>query len=137
MTEQAIELKNLTKKFSDFTAVEDPSLKLEQGDIFGFLGPTGVEKSTTIRMFRTLAQTTPGSAKAVDYDLIKDSAKVRENIRLVSGKMIMYEKFTAAENLRFFRKIYVIPKAEAGSNESTLEYVFLAVTGKEMCEPCP
>lgn len=110
MTEQAIELNNLTKKFGDFTAVDDLSLEVEHGEIFGFLGPNGAGKSTTIRMLCTLAQPTSGSAKVAGYDLIKDSAKVRENIGLVAEKMIMYDRLTAAENLRFFGKLYAIPK---------------------------
>ena len=110
MTEYAIELNNLTKKFGDFTAVDDLSLTVKEGEIFGFLGPNGAGKSTTIRMLCTLAQPTSGSAKVAGYDLIKDSARVRENIGLVAEKMIMYDRLTAAENLRFFGKLYAIPK---------------------------
>lgn len=110
MTEYAIEVKNLTKKFGDFTAVDDLSLTVKEGEIFGFLGPNGAGKSTTIRMLCTLAQPTSGSAKVAGYDLIKDSDKVRENIGLVAEKMIMYDRLTAAENLRFFGKLYAIPK---------------------------
>ena len=110
MTEYAIEVNNLTKKFGDFTAVNDLSLTVKKGEIFGFLGPNGAGKSTTIRMLCTLAQPTSGSAKVAGYDLIKDSARVRENIGLVAEKMIMYDRLTAAENLRFFGKLYEIPK---------------------------
>lgn len=110
MTKKAIELNKLTKKFGDFTAVDDLSLNVKEGEIFGFLGPNGAGKSTTIRVLCTLAQPTSGSAKVAGYDLIKDSAKVRQNIGLVAEKMIMYDRLTAAENLRFFGKLYAIPK---------------------------
>ncbi len=110
MTEYAIELNNLTKKFGDFTAVDDLSLHVKKGEIFGFLGPNGAGKSTTIRMLCTLAKPTSGSATIAGYDLIKDSSDVRENIGLVAEKMIMYDSLTAAENLRFFGKLYAIPK---------------------------
>jgi ABC-2 type transport system ATP-binding protein len=110
MTNYAIEVKNLTKKFGDFTAVDNLSLNVKNNEIFGFLGPNGAGKSTTIRMLCTLAQPTSGSAKIAGYDLIKDSAQVRENIGLVAEKMIMYDRLTAAENLRFFGKLYAIPK---------------------------
>lgn len=110
MTKNAIELNKLTKKFGDFTAVDNLSLNVKEGEIFGFLGPNGAGKSTTIRVLCTLAQPTSGSAKIAGYDLIKDSAKVRENIGLVAEKMIMYDRLTAAENLRFFGKLYDIPK---------------------------
>ena len=110
MTEYAIELNKLTKKFGDFTAVDDLSLQVKEGEIFGFLGPNGAGKSTTIRMLCTLAVPTSGSAKIAGYDLVKDSSKVRENIGLVAEKMIMYDNLTAAENLRFFGKLYAISK---------------------------
>ena len=106
----AIELNNLTKKFGDFTAVDNLSLEVKEGEIFGFLGPNGAGKSTTIRMLCTLAVPTSGTAKIAGYDLIEDSSKVRENIGLVAEKMIMYDTLTAAENLRFFGKLYAIPK---------------------------
>jgi len=101
MTKNAIEIYNLTKKFGDFTAVDNLSLNVKEGEIFGFLGPNGAGKSTTIRVLCTLAQPTSGSAKIAGFDLVKDSAKVRENIELVAEKMIMYDRLTAAENLRF------------------------------------
>ncbi|MGZ7210212.1 MAG: ABC transporter ATP-binding protein, partial [Methanobacterium sp.] len=110
MTKNAIELNNLTKKFGDFTAVDNISLDVKEGEIFGFLGPNGAGKSTTIRVLCTLAQPTSGSATIADYDLINDSAKVREKIGLVAEKMIMYDRLTAVENLRFFGKLYSIPK---------------------------
>ncbi len=110
MTEHAIELNNLTKKFGDFTAVDDLSLNVEEGEIFGFLGPNGAGKSTTIRMLCTLAQPTSGSAQVAGFDLIKESDQVRQNIGLVAEKMIMYDRLTAAENLRFFGKLYSMPK---------------------------
>ena len=110
MTEYALELNNITKKFGDFTAVNDLSLRVERGEIFGFLGPNGAGKSTTIRMLCTLAKPTSGSALIAGYDLIKDPSKVREKIGLVAEKMIMYDDLTAAENLRFFGKLYKMPK---------------------------
>ena len=110
MTEYALELNNITKKFGDFTAVNDLSLRVERGEIFGFLGPNGAGKSTTIRMLCTLAKPTSGSALNAGYDLIKDPSKVREKIGLVAEKMIMYDDLTAAENLRFFGKLYKMPK---------------------------
>jgi len=110
MTINAIEVYNLTKKFKDFTAVDNLSLTVKEGEIFGFLGPNGAGKSTTIRMLCTLAQPTSGSAKVAGYDLIKDSDKIRQNIGLVAEKMIMYDRLTAAENLRFFGKLYDMPK---------------------------
>ena len=110
MSDYALEINNLTKKFDDFTAVDDLSLRVKKGEIFGFLGPNGAGKSTTIRMLCTLAKPTSGSAIIAGYDLMKNASKVREKIGLVAEKMIMYDDLTAAENLRFFGKLYKMPK---------------------------
>ena len=106
----AIEVRNLTKKFGNFTAVDDITFNVNDKEIFGFLGPNGAGKSTTIRVLCTLARPTAGEAKVNGYDLIKDANKVRSSIGLVSEKMIMYERLTAAENLRFFGHLYAMPK---------------------------
>ena len=109
MTENAIKMENLTKKFGDFTAVDNLSLDIKENEIFGFLGPNGAGKSTTIRMLCTLSNPTSGSAKIAGYDIMKYPAEVRKKIGLVAEKMIMYDTLTAAENLRFFGKLYRIP----------------------------
>ncbi|WP_424357332.1 ATP-binding cassette domain-containing protein [Methanocella sp. MCL-LM] len=106
----AIEVKGLTKKFGDFTAVDNISFEVKDREIFGFLGPNGAGKSTTIRMLCTLARPTGGDALVNGYDLVKQPVKVRESIGLVAEKMIMYEQLTAAENLRFFGNLYGMPK---------------------------
>jgi ABC-2 type transport system ATP-binding protein len=106
----AIEVQNLTKRFGDFTAVDDITFNVNDKEIFGFLGPNGAGKSTTIRMLCTLARPTAGDAKVNGYDLLKESTHVRESIGLVAEKMIMYDQLTAAENLRFFGNLYQMPK---------------------------
>jgi ABC-2 type transport system ATP-binding protein len=97
MTENAIEMENLTKKFGDFTAVDNISLDIKENEIFGFLGPNGAGKSTTIRMLCTLSNPTSGSARIAGYDIMKDPAEVRKKIGLVAEKMIMYDSLTAAQ----------------------------------------
>lgn len=108
----AIEVRNLTKKFGDFTAVDNITFNVNDREIFGFLGPNGAGKSTTIRMLCTLARPTSGDAKVNGHDLLKEADEVRKDIGLVSEKMIMYEQLTAAENLRFFGNLYQVPKAK-------------------------
>jgi ABC-2 type transport system ATP-binding protein len=111
MTEKyAIEVQGLTKKFGDFTAVDNITFNVNDKEIFGFLGPNGAGKSTTIRMLCTLARPTAGDAQVNGYDLLKESTQVRESIGLVAEKMIMYDQLTAAENLRFFGNLYQMPK---------------------------
>jgi ABC-2 type transport system ATP-binding protein len=110
MVTNAIEVRHLTKKFGNFAAVDDISFNVEEGEIFGFLGPNGAGKSTTIRILCTLSMPTSGSAKIHGYDLVRDPAEVRKHIGLVAEKMIMYEHLTAAENLRYFGRLYKMPR---------------------------
>ncbi len=104
-----IEVSNLTKKFNDFTAVDHISFDVKESEIFGLLGPNGAGKSTTIRMLTTLARPSEGTAKIGGYDIVKQDSKVRQKIGLVSEKMIMYDRLTAKENLKFFGKLYNMP----------------------------
>jgi len=105
-----IELKNLTKKFNDFTAVDHISFDVKKSEVFGLLGPNGAGKTTIIRMLSTLTRPTEGTATIGGYDIVKQDNKVRQLIGLVSEKMIMYDRLTAKENLKFFGKLYNIPK---------------------------
>ncbi len=106
----AIEISHMKKMFGDFTAVDDVSFTVKKGEIFGLLGPNGAGKSTIIRMLCTLTRPTAGTATVAGFDIVKQNAKVREHIGLVSEKMIMYEELTARENLRLFGNLYNIPK---------------------------
>jgi ABC-2 type transport system ATP-binding protein len=106
-----IEVKNLTKKFNGFTAVDHISFDVKESEIFGLLGPNGAGKTTTIRMLSTLSRPTEGTATIGGYDIMKHDNKVRQQIGLVSEKMIMYDRLTAEENLRFFGKLYNLPKS--------------------------
>ena len=105
-----IETRNLTKKFSELTAVDHVSFNVKRGEIFGLLGPNGAGKTTTIRMLATLTRPTEGTATIGDYDIVKDDNEVRKLIGLVSEKIIMYDRLTAKENLWFFGRLYNIPK---------------------------
>ncbi len=110
MAESVIKVSGLTKRFKDFTAVDHVSFDVKKGEIFGFLGPTGAGKSTTIRMLCTLSRPTEGSASVAGFDVVKGDNKVRQHIGLVSEKLIMYNDLTARENLRLFGELYDIPK---------------------------
>jgi ABC-2 type transport system ATP-binding protein len=105
-----IEVKNLTKNFGKFTAVDDISFNVKKGEIFGLLGPNGAGKSTTLRMLSTLARPTKGTAAIGGFDTVKNDTDVRKLIGIVSEKMIIYNRLTAKENLWFFGSLYNIPK---------------------------
>jgi ABC-2 type transport system ATP-binding protein len=108
--ESIIEVKNLTKTFNKFTAVDDISFNVKKGEIFGLLGPNGAGKTTTLRMLSTLARPTKGTATIGGYDIVENDTEVRKLIGIVSEKMIMYNRLTARENLWFFGSLFNIPK---------------------------
>ena len=107
-----IEVDKLTKRFGQFTAVDQVSFQVQKGEIFGFLGPNGAGKSTTIRMLCTLLQPTGGSAKMAGFDIVKQADRVREHIGLVAEKIILYDQLTAAENLTLFGRLNNLPEEE-------------------------
>jgi ABC-2 type transport system ATP-binding protein len=108
--ESMIEVKNLTKMFHDFVAVDSISFDVKKGEIFGLLGPNGAGKSTTIRMLCTLSRPTKGTATIGGYDIVKNDTDVRKLVGIVSEKMIMYNRLTAKENLFFFGNLFDLPR---------------------------
>lgn len=104
-----IEVDKLTRKFKDLVAVDHISFKIKKGELFGLLGPNGAGKSTTIRMLCTLLRPTSGEAKVAGFEIVKEAGKVREHIGLVAEKIILYDRLTARENLKFFGRLNHIP----------------------------
>lgn len=122
-----IEVKNLTKNFGKFTAVDNISFEVKKGEIFGLLGPNGAGKSTTLRMLSTLSRPSKGTAAIGGYDTVKNDMKVRKLIGIVSEKMIIYNRLTARENLRFFGSLYNLPKKALEKRiDDLLEFVQLS-----------
>jgi ABC-2 type transport system ATP-binding protein len=103
-----IETENLTKKFGDLTAVDNVSLRVNDGEVFGFLGPNGAGKTTTIRMLCCLISKTSGNARVGGYEIgnKNDSLKIRQIIGLVPDNVGLTEHLTAYDNLDFYGKIY-------------------------------
>ncbi|MBI5223872.1 ATP-binding cassette domain-containing protein [Candidatus Micrarchaeota archaeon] len=105
----AIEVTNLTKKFKEFTAVENISFKVKQGSIFAFLGPNGAGKSTTIKMLTTLLNPTHGQVQLNDFDVTKDPNEVRKNFGIVFQDPSVDDELTAYENMDFHGVLYKVP----------------------------
>ena len=101
-----IEARNLIKKFDDFIAVDNVSLEIKKGEIFGLLGANGAGKTTTIKMLRGILQPTSGFATIAGYDLYKEAELIKRKIGYMSQKFTLYEDLTVEENLRFFGSIY-------------------------------
>ncbi|MFI5263293.1 MAG: ATP-binding cassette domain-containing protein [Candidatus Kapaibacterium sp.] len=102
----AIEVKDLTKKFGSFTAVDNISFDVKEGQIFGFLGANGAGKSTTIRMLSGLLAPSSGDASVAGFDVNTQTEQVKRNIGYMSQKFSLYNDLTVEENLNFFGGVY-------------------------------
>jgi len=106
MDAQAIDVRNLTRKFGAFVAVNDLSFSVKQGEIFGFLGANGAGKSTTIRMLCGLLRPTSGTALVGGTDVSRNPEAVKRRIGYMSQKFSLYEALTVNQNITFFGGIY-------------------------------
>ncbi|HKO58621.1 MAG TPA: ABC transporter ATP-binding protein [Thermoanaerobaculia bacterium] len=101
-----IEILNLTKKYGDFTAVNDLSLSVARGEIFGFLGPNGAGKTTTIRILAGLSLPTAGSVSVGGISVLEDAVRAKALIGYVPDRPYLYEKLTGRELLQFVANLY-------------------------------
>lgn len=108
----AIWTKNLTKKFGDFVSVDNISIQVEKGDIFGFIGANGAGKTTTIRMLCGILDPTSGEGKVAGYDIFKEQEKIKENIGYMSQKFSLYNDLTVEENINFYCGAYKLSNQE-------------------------
>lgn len=106
MTDTAISVRDLTRRFGRFTAVDRISFDVRQGEIFGFLGANGAGKSTTIRMLCGLLKPTSGTATVGGIDVSRDPEHVKRRIGYMSQKFSLYESLTVDQNIRFFGGLY-------------------------------
>jgi ABC-2 type transport system ATP-binding protein len=109
-----IEVKNLTKKFGEITAVDNLTFQVAEGEVFGLLGPNGAGKTTAIRMLCCLISKTSGEARIAGYQIgnNSDSLAIRKMIGLVPGNIGLYEELSAYENLDYYGKLYECPEAD-------------------------
>lgn len=107
-----IEVEHITKRYGDFTAVDDVSFDVHEGEIFGLLGPNGAGKSTLIRMMTTLIELTSGTAIIGGYDVQKDPDDARRMIGVIPQAMTSDLDLTVGENLSIYAKLYGLAKKE-------------------------
>jgi ABC-2 type transport system ATP-binding protein len=105
-----IELKNLTKKFGDFTAVDNISLNVAAGDVFAFLGPNGAGKTTTIKMLTTILKPTGGEVYLNGHDVTEDPDATRRSFGIVFQDPSLDNELTAYENMQFHAILYSLKK---------------------------
>jgi ABC-2 type transport system ATP-binding protein len=127
VTEPAIRVEGLSKRYGDLQAVKGVSFEVAPGETFGFLGPNGAGKSTTISMLCTLSAPSGGRATVAGFDVVSQRAEVRRRIGLVFQDTTLDDYLTAAENLRFHAELYGVPRGNVGPRMAqVLEMVGLA-----------
>ncbi|HCE56452.1 MAG TPA: ABC transporter [Prolixibacteraceae bacterium] len=105
-TATVISTEKLTKRFGNFTAVNEITFDVHQGEIFGFLGANGAGKTTAMRMLCGLSNPTSGKATIAGFDVFRQTEKIKKNIGYMSQKFSLYEDLTILENIRFYGGIY-------------------------------
>ena len=106
--DNAIAVRNLVKRFGDFTAVDAITFAVRRGEIFGFLGSNGSGKSTTIRMLCGILTPTSGEGTVAGHDIFTDPEGIKQSIGYMSQKFSLYEDLTPFENLRFYLGVYSV-----------------------------
>ena len=112
MSELAIQAKDLTRKFGDFTAVDKITFDVKAGDVFGFLGANGAGKTTAMRMMIGLLSPTSGSARVAGFDVYTQAEQIKRSIGYMSQRFSLYEDLTPRENIRLSGGIYGLTLAQ-------------------------
>jgi ABC-2 type transport system ATP-binding protein len=133
MTTPAIDTTALTRRFGDFTAVQDVNLCVDAGQFFGFLGPNGAGKSTTIKMLTGLLAPTSGSIRILGQELQTNSAEIKRQIGVVPEGMALFSRLTAGEYLRFVGRMYGLDRPTTlNRTQELLEFMQLADEQKKL-----
>ena len=120
MVSDAVEIRNLTKRFGDFTAVDNISFNVRRGEIFGFLGANGAGKTTAMRILCGLSRPTSGEGTVAGYDINTQQEKIKRRIGYMSQKFSLYPDLTVRENIRLFGGIYGLKDKEIKEKTDTL-----------------
>lgn len=118
--ERVIEVRQLTKKFGNFTAVDQISFSVYKGEIFGFLGANGAGKTTAIQMLCGISKPTAGNGTVASYDILKENEKIKSNIGYMSQRFSLYEDLKVWENIRLFGGIYGMSSAQIAAKTDEL-----------------
>ena len=130
-----IETHNLTKIYGNQVAVNDLTFSIEEGEIFGFLGPNGSGKTTTLLMLIGLTEPTKGWARVAGFDPTKEAIKVKEIVGYIPENIGFYNDMNATENLRFIARLNNIPDAVSSPKiEEALEIVGLKEEAEKKIE---
>ncbi len=133
MDSPAIATEGLTRRFGEFTAVQDVDLRVATGQFFGFLGPNGAGKSTTIKMLTGLLAPTAGRIEILGLDLAQQPVAVKRQIGVVPENMALFGRLTGAEYLNFVGRMYGLDRGTAASRTAELlDFMQLADEPKKL-----
>jgi ABC-2 type transport system ATP-binding protein len=130
-TAAAIQVRGLTKSFDGREVVHDFSLGVEQGQIYGFLGPNGSGKTTTIRMLCGLLTPDAGEGRCLGYDIRTQSQQIKRHVGYMTQRFSLYEDLSIAENLDFIARVYAVPERKDAVDQA-LERLGLAGRKKQL-----
>jgi len=102
----SISVKNISKKYKTVLALQNITFEVQEGELFGLIGPDGAGKTTLFRLLTTLLIPNEGSAKVANYDVLKQVKEIRNSVGYMPGKFSLYQDLTIAENLAFFATIF-------------------------------
>lgn len=115
--EIAIDVEGLTKSFAGRTVVQDLSMQVRRGSIYGFLGPNGSGKTTTIRMLCGLLTPDSGEGTCLGYDIRRDADKIKRQVGYMTQRFSLYQDLSVRENLEFVARLYGLPHAKDAARE--------------------
>jgi ABC-2 type transport system ATP-binding protein len=118
--ESIIQVRNLVKKFGDFTANDDLTFEVYKGEIFGFLGANGAGKTTTIKILCGLSFPTSGKVSVAGFDVYSQAEEIKKSIGYMSQRFSLYEDLTIFENIQFYGGIYGLRAKEIKEKASNL-----------------
>ncbi|MBP7319290.1 MAG: ATP-binding cassette domain-containing protein, partial [Flavobacterium sp.] len=98
----SISVKNISKKYKTVQALQNITFEVQEGELFGLIGPDGAGKTTLFRLLTTLLIPNEGSATVANYDIVKQVKEIRNSVGYMPGKFSLYQDLTIAENLAFF-----------------------------------
>ena len=116
----AVVTRGLTKRFGRIVAVDGLDLRVRRGELYGFLGPNGAGKSTTLRMLCGILEPTDGEGRVLGIDLRRDPERVKSAIGYMSQRFSLYDDLTVEENLTFYARVYMVPRADRPARIQTM-----------------
>jgi ABC-2 type transport system ATP-binding protein len=108
----AVVTEGLTRRFGTFTAVDHVDLRVDEGELYGFLGPNGSGKTTTLRMLCGILEPSEGGGRVLGLDIVREPEQIKAAIGYMSQRFSLYDDLTAAENVTFYATVYGVPGRE-------------------------